>query len=43
MPEFEGTDEPQNPFWTDIYYLGNMLRTGFLEVSLRLGLPPKFD
>ena len=32
VPEFEGTDEPQNPFWTDIYYLGNMIRTDFLEV-----------
>ncbi|KAI1795560.1 kinase-like domain-containing protein [Ganoderma leucocontextum] len=31
VPEFEGTDEPQNPFWTDIYYLGNLIRTGFLE------------
>ncbi|PIL35983.1 hypothetical protein GSI_01643 [Ganoderma sinense ZZ0214-1] len=31
VPEFEGTDEPQNPFWTDIYYLGNLIRIGFLE------------
>ncbi|KAI1795576.1 hypothetical protein LXA43DRAFT_1090740 [Ganoderma leucocontextum] len=31
VPEFEGTDEPQNPFWTDIYYLGNLIRTDFLE------------
>ncbi len=32
VPEFEGTDEPQNPFWTDIYYLGNLIRIGLLEV-----------
>ena len=32
VPEFEGTDEPQNPFWTDIYYLGNLIRTDFLQV-----------
>ncbi|KAM5533174.1 hypothetical protein V8D89_013130 [Ganoderma adspersum] len=31
VPEFKGPDEPQNPFWTDIYYLGNLIRTNFLE------------
>ncbi|KAM5533173.1 hypothetical protein V8D89_013129 [Ganoderma adspersum] len=31
VPEFQGTDEPQNPFWTDIYYLGNLIRTDFLQ------------
>ncbi|KAM5532831.1 hypothetical protein V8D89_013472 [Ganoderma adspersum] len=31
VPEFQGKDEPQNPFWTDIYYLGNLIRTGFLQ------------
>ena len=35
VPEFEDTDEPQNPYWTDIYYLGNLIRTGFLEVCSR--------
>ena len=35
VPEFEGTDEPQNPFWTDIYYLGNLIRTDFLQVRSR--------
>ncbi len=37
VPEFEDTNEPQNPFWTDIYYLGNLIRTGFLEVRLHAG------
>ncbi len=32
VPEFQGKDEPQNPIWTDIYYLGNLILTGFLEV-----------
>lgn len=32
VPEFHGKDEPQNPFWTDIYYLGNLIRIGFLQV-----------
>ncbi|KAI1795569.1 kinase-like domain-containing protein [Ganoderma leucocontextum] len=36
VPEFEGTDEPQNPFWTDIYYLGNLIRTEFLERAYSL-------
>ena len=32
VPEFEGTDEAQDPLWTVIYYLGDLIRTGFLEV-----------
>ena len=33
VPEFQ-TDQitPRNPFHTDIYYLGNMIRTDFLKV-----------
>ncbi|TBU31676.1 hypothetical protein BD311DRAFT_688661 [Dichomitus squalens] len=31
VPEFEGTNDPQNPFWTDIYYLGNLIQTQFLQ------------
>lgn len=39
VPEFQCADEPQNPFWADIYYLGNLIRSAFLEVRLccRLG------
>lgn len=35
VPEFqgEGYDEPSNPFRTDIYYLGNMVRESYLLVS----------
>jgi len=33
VPEFqrEGYDKPSNPFHTDIYYLGNLLRTEFVN------------
>jgi len=30
-PEFEESEEPCDPFPTDIYYLGNMVRTQFLN------------
>ncbi len=33
VPEF-ATGEPQNPFATDIYYVGNMIRQEFIEVCL---------
>ena len=38
VPEFqgEGYDKPANPFHTDIYYLGSMIREGFLDVCASL-------
>jgi len=34
-PEFRGEGEsiPQNPFPTDIYYIGNLVKTHFIEVN----------
>jgi hypothetical protein len=32
-PEFQKSLEPCNPFPTDVYYLGNAIRTNFLEVG----------
>lgn len=34
VPEFqdEGYNKPADPFATDVYYLGNLIRTTFLEV-----------
>jgi hypothetical protein len=34
VPEFQKSDEPCNPFPTDVYYLGNLIREDFLKVSL---------
>ncbi|KAI0355226.1 hypothetical protein OH77DRAFT_1504459 [Trametes cingulata] len=31
VPEFHNSAAPQNPFWTDVYYLGNLLREDFLQ------------
>ncbi|PCH36056.1 hypothetical protein WOLCODRAFT_140201 [Wolfiporia cocos MD-104 SS10] len=31
VPEFHGSNEPCDPFRTDIYYIGNMIREGFLQ------------
>jgi len=31
VPEFRKSSEPCNPFPTDVYYLGNMIRKNFLE------------
>ncbi|CAL1706310.1 unnamed protein product [Somion occarium] len=36
VPEFQNSDGPQNPFPTDIYYLGNMVRETFLEKTMGL-------
>ena len=34
VPEFQNNmDQPHNPFFTDIYYLGSMFRESLLEVS----------
>ncbi|KAF9544086.1 hypothetical protein CPC08DRAFT_716571 [Agrocybe pediades] len=30
VPEFQTSVDPQNPFWTDIYYAGNLIRETFL-------------
>ncbi|EGO19176.1 hypothetical protein SERLADRAFT_411715 [Serpula lacrymans var. lacrymans S7.9] len=30
VPEFQQSNEPRNPFPTDVYYLGNMIRNSFL-------------
>ena len=42
VPEHKDQRIPQNPFWTDIYYLGNMIREDFMQVcfisALRLRL-----
>ncbi|KAI0363085.1 hypothetical protein BV20DRAFT_956448 [Pilatotrama ljubarskyi] len=31
VPEFRRSEDPQNPFWTDIYYFGNFMREDFLQ------------
>ncbi|EKM54751.1 uncharacterized protein PHACADRAFT_96349 [Phanerochaete carnosa HHB-10118-sp] len=35
VPEFKGQDRAYNPFPTDIYYIGNMIRECFLQVCAR--------
>ena len=32
VPEFNKSDEPCDPFPTDIYYVGNLIREDFLQV-----------
>lgn len=32
VPEFQDSDDPRDPFATDIYYLGNLIREDFLQV-----------
>ena len=32
VPEFNRSDEPCDPFPTDIYYVGNLIREDFLQV-----------
>lgn len=34
VPEFQHSDEAVNPFPTDIYYLGNLIREDFLQVTV---------
>lgn len=31
VPEFQESDEPMDPFPTDIYYLGNVIKENFIE------------
>ncbi|KZT29105.1 hypothetical protein NEOLEDRAFT_1128667 [Neolentinus lepideus HHB14362 ss-1] len=33
VPEFQNSDEPVDPFPTDIYYLGNMIREDFIQAK----------
>ena len=33
VPEFQGSNDPVDPFPTDIYYIGNLIREHFLVVS----------
>lgn len=35
VPEFQVSDEACDPFPTDIYYLGNMIRLNFLQVCFK--------
>jgi len=32
VPEFQGSNEPRDPFSTDVFYIGNAIKTAFLEV-----------
>lgn len=34
VPEFKPPYEPQNPYWTDVYCVGNLVRQYFIEVCL---------
>lgn len=34
VPEFQDSNEPCNPFPTDVFYIGNAIRKDFLLVSL---------
>ena len=36
VPEFQGPGSPCDPFPTDVYYLGNVIKTVFLDVSTLL-------
>lgn len=33
VPEFQNSNEPCNPFQTDVFYIGNAIRKDFLQVS----------
>lgn len=33
VPEFQISNEPRNPFPTDIYYLGSLIRETFIQVG----------
>src|ERR1700684_2053960 len=33
VPEFQTSDDARDPFPTDVYYMGNMVREGFIQVS----------
>ena len=33
VPEFQNSDEPRDPFPTDVFYIGNAIKTDFILVS----------
>lgn len=33
VPEFQNSNEPRNPFPTDVFYIGNAIRKDFIQVS----------
>lgn len=33
VPEFQNSNEPCNPFHTDVFYVGNMIKKDFIEAS----------
>jgi hypothetical protein len=37
VPEFKNYDTPHDPFSTDIYYIGNMMKEEFLQVNASVG------
>ena len=41
VPEFQTSNEPQNPFPTDVYYLGNLIQCDFIQVGIFL--PPNHN
>jgi hypothetical protein len=43
VPEFQNSSEPCNPFPTDVYYLGNMIRKDFLQVRCMKYMPIRFN
>ena len=34
VPEFQNSNEPRDPFATDVFYIGNAIRKDFIMVSL---------
>lgn len=39
VPEFQDSDEPRDPFPTDVWYLGRAIQQDFLLVSTSLAYP----
>ena len=33
VPEFQNSNKPRNPFPTDVFYAGNMIKNDFIDVS----------
>lgn len=40
VPEFQGSNEPRDPFATDVFYIGNEIRSQFMVVWLH---PPPYS
>ena len=34
VPEFQGNEGPHDPFPTDVYYVGNLFKTEFVDIRL---------